>query len=370
MRNDRDRTWIEMHDKKALDLMQGWTGGTDDPLYAISSTGGKNYAWVFEDAIANLDADIASVKKSGKKYKLGKGVFTKAEIDELHYIRKALADALEGARGEGDMDEFTYAYFETALWSSNDESTPEGGEPLDENYGIGDFAPETRKEMIADAKDFQKRFGRLIESAGGDWGQAGHDFWLTRNEHGVGFWDGDWPEPQATELSDAARSYGECSLYVGDDGLIYGYGCGRSPRARAEAPRRRGPRRPSREGRYPKPPRPAPGPFVTPRARGRGRRASPQASARRQRRPVVIYLEDLVFHTPPRLQGPMIEVSYASDENGVVRRTVDRSDRTTSYEWASWDDFHGPFEPWNEEPPGAARAEWRPAEPSRRRGGA
>jgi len=24
--------------------------------------------------------------------------------------------------------------------------------------------------------------------------QAGHDFWLTRNGHGAGFWDGDWPE--------------------------------------------------------------------------------------------------------------------------------------------------------------------------------
>jgi hypothetical protein len=50
---------------------------------------------------------------------------------------------------------------------------------------------------------------------------AGHDFWLTRNGHGAGFWDGDWPEPLATVLTDAAHAFGELSPYVGDDGLIY-----------------------------------------------------------------------------------------------------------------------------------------------------
>jgi hypothetical protein len=214
---DRDIHWVDLHDKKAIKFMEGWWGGQDDPLYAIASSGG-NYAWVFEDAIANLESDLAKVKKSGKKYKLGKGTFTKAEIDELKYIRDALADALEGARGEGDMDEFTYAYFEAALWSSNDESDESGGDPLDQNYGIGDFAPEARKAMITDAKDFQKRFGKLIEdddprTTYGRWAQAGHDFWLTRNGHGVGFWEpGDWPK-HGDELSEAAKSYGECYLY-------------------------------------------------------------------------------------------------------------------------------------------------------------
>ena len=52
-------------------------------------------------------------------------------------------------------------------------------------------------------------------------GRAGHDFWLTRNHHGAGFWDGDWPEPQATALTDAAHAFGERNLYLGDDGRIY-----------------------------------------------------------------------------------------------------------------------------------------------------
>jgi len=125
------------------------------------------------------------------------------------------------------MDEFTQQYFETALWSSSDESDDQGGEPLDKNYDIRDFDPATRDKMIADCADFQERFGVLIDEGGGDYGLAGHDFWLTRNGHGAGFWDGDWPEPQATKLTNASKEYGEFYLYLGDpdeDGerLIYG----------------------------------------------------------------------------------------------------------------------------------------------------
>jgi len=99
--NERDERWIDFYDDEALKLMQGWTGGENDPLYAISSSGG-NYAWVFSDAIENLDADIESVKKIGRnKYQLGKGTFTKQEIDELRTIRDALAMALES----GGMEE-------------------------------------------------------------------------------------------------------------------------------------------------------------------------------------------------------------------------------------------------------------------------
>ncbi len=114
------------------------------------------------------------------------------------------------------MDAFTRQYFETALWSSTDESDDQGGEPLDKNYGVGDIADETRWQMIADCADFQKRFGHLYD----DSEQAGHDFWLSRNGHGTGFFDRD--TEHADELQTAAKSYGEFDLYVGDDGEIHG----------------------------------------------------------------------------------------------------------------------------------------------------
>lgn len=49
---------------------------------------------------------------------------------------------------------------------------------------------------------------------------AGHDFWLTRNGHGAGFWDrglGDL----GTRLAMSARAYGSQTLMLGHDGKIY-----------------------------------------------------------------------------------------------------------------------------------------------------
>jgi len=51
--------------------------------------------------------------------------------------------------------------------------------------------------------------------------QAAHDFWLTRNGHGAGFWDGDWPEPAASRLTALSKQFGQCDPYLGDDGQIY-----------------------------------------------------------------------------------------------------------------------------------------------------
>lgn len=130
------------------------------------------------------------------------------------------------------MDDFTEAYIRTALWSSNDESDESGGQPLDRNYGPEDIAPETLAKMAADCERFQAENAETLSAAietgevvcGPDFdemGRAGHDFWLTRNHHGAGFWDGDWPEPYATRLTDAAKAFRTVDLEVGDDGKIY-----------------------------------------------------------------------------------------------------------------------------------------------------
>ena len=115
------------------------------------------------------------------------------------------------------MDKFLQAYIVAALWSSTDESTPEGGDFLDANYGVDDLAPETLEKMKADCARFQAENAQDIK---GYEEQAGHDFWLTRCGHGAGFWDGDWPEV-GDRLTDACKTYPEVILYVGDDGLIY-----------------------------------------------------------------------------------------------------------------------------------------------------
>lgn len=44
--------------------------------------------------------------------------------------------------------------------------------------------------------------------------QTGHDFWLTRNGHGSGFWDRDHSETLSDELCDLSKSFGGYTLCI------------------------------------------------------------------------------------------------------------------------------------------------------------
>lgn len=134
------------------------------------------------------------------------------------------------------MDKFTRQFFETALWSSTDNSRDDGGDPLDKNYSITDIDPVSAAGLAAECADFQRDNADNLVAY--DLGTAGHDFWLTRNGHGAGFWDGDYDEPQATKLTKASKAYGGVDLYVGDDGVIYasGYEAPRTAKKNGRSP--------------------------------------------------------------------------------------------------------------------------------------
>ena len=129
------------------------------------------------------------------------------------------------------MDRMLAMYIRTALWSSTDESRPNGGDPLDDNYTADDIAPDTLARMREDCERFARENEATIVAVLGheprgareaiSWASIGHDLWLNRNGHGAGFWDGDYPEPQASALDRAAKRMGERHLYVGDDGKIH-----------------------------------------------------------------------------------------------------------------------------------------------------
>ncbi len=112
------------------------------------------------------------------------------------------------------LGEFTTAYVDCALWSSTDDN----GEPLDSMYTIDDIDPATLFRMTEDCEQFQANHEDDIAD---DVARAGHDFWLTRNGHGAGFWDGDWPKVIGERLTAAAHAWGEYNLYVGDDGCVH-----------------------------------------------------------------------------------------------------------------------------------------------------
>lgn len=111
------------------------------------------------------------------------------------------------------LEEFTAACIE-ALYctdTGDDEQPPSDA----------DLSEETRLDLEADCRSFWHRFGCYVVAAGMSEEQAGHDFWLTRNGHGTGFWDRGLPDPYGELLTNAAKDYGEFYVYLGDDGLIH-----------------------------------------------------------------------------------------------------------------------------------------------------
>ena len=114
------------------------------------------------------------------------------------------------------IDAFTLGYIECALWSSCDENDV----PLDDNYCIDDMAPAALAGCIEDCADFRSANSAALEASNLSDESAGHDFWLTRNGHGAGYWDRGLGAI-GTILSDAARVYGSVDFYVGDDGKVY-----------------------------------------------------------------------------------------------------------------------------------------------------
>lgn len=104
------------------------------------------------------------------------------------------------------LDTFTKAYIQCAVWSEGEDFTED------------DLSPDTLNEIVEDCRNFQTDYAEDIE---GREEQAGHDFYLTRNRHGAGFWDGNWPEDVGKRLTEAAHVYGTFQLYYGDDGKLY-----------------------------------------------------------------------------------------------------------------------------------------------------
>ncbi len=88
------------------------------------------------------------------------------------------------------LDIFTAAYCEAVDFTE----TGESGQPP----AGTEWHPWAEIEARDDCEDF------LAELSPAVWAyitrdtetlqRAGHDFWLTRQGHGAGFWDGDWPD--------------------------------------------------------------------------------------------------------------------------------------------------------------------------------
>lgn len=143
-----------------------------------------------------------------------------------------------------DFERFLSGYIECALWCGViDERTEcpecEGdgcdecddgtisepgqaytGDDLDES----DLDDDAREQIERDARDFWDANLGNLNACGLDPEQCGHDFWLTRNRHGAGFWDrkhrGVTEDMALDRLTDASHVYGEVTLVLGDSGKV------------------------------------------------------------------------------------------------------------------------------------------------------
>jgi len=108
------------------------------------------------------------------------------------------------------------SYLGTMLWSSSDGDL----EHLDEKYDLEDISLKTVKQAIKDCKDFRLKADRYVYAEKMSLEQIGHDFWLTRNGHGAGFWDRDLGK-LGDDLTKICEQFNERYAYVGGDNKIY-----------------------------------------------------------------------------------------------------------------------------------------------------
>lgn len=113
------------------------------------------------------------------------------------------------------MNQITQGYLECAIWADLPEEEEFDGT-------IYDFSAESQIKAWNDIMVFcaelqdKKLFDSLLEVS--DLDQIGHDFWLTRNGHGTGFWDRNYGE-LGEKVSEVARKFGECHVFVNNNKL-------------------------------------------------------------------------------------------------------------------------------------------------------
>ncbi|MCZ8103998.1 MAG: hypothetical protein O9972_39655 [Burkholderiales bacterium] len=167
---------------------------------------------------------------------------------------------IENVADWNDLDSFVQGYIEALFFTETEPGTSredrmttrgtvrqkwaravEEGQHHDMpgDYGPSDLAPCALERIKADCAAFQMTaawlaFAAWRDAGGDDSGtgepaddeQAGRDLWFTRNGHGVGFWcrDAHHYGPHQDALSSACgwrTAFGECDVYVGDDGKVY-----------------------------------------------------------------------------------------------------------------------------------------------------
>ncbi len=103
---------------------------------------------------------------------------------------------------EDAFESFYQGYVACLLWT----------EGVDAGNSL-DLTESLRRESHTDCRNFFRDYAPLF---GTNYEQAGHDFWLSRNGHGTGFFDRDY-DGFENQLQEAARRYGSVYVYYDEN---------------------------------------------------------------------------------------------------------------------------------------------------------
>lgn len=158
-----------------------------------------------------------------------KGFILVSEATHLQLERAAKRAKIRAER----VERMAGGYLTAALWSSGGEPHPETGEEL-ESLEEFEPSPELRAHALRTCGHFYDRnmtdlaafvdlYPSRVSTEYDPWEAAGHDLWLTRAGHGVGFWDRGMGRV-GKRLSDEcgfSKPFDNVDVYLGDDLLVY-----------------------------------------------------------------------------------------------------------------------------------------------------
>ena len=128
------------------------------------------------------------------------------------------------------LEKMVQGYLECALWSTHAhlEEGEENPQTWDaHNYAVSDISEKGMKQATEDCAAFLEEALPLLtheekrDTPRYSWEEyLGHNFWLTREGHGVGFWDGRYENGDA--LTKLCKPWGNASdsMMLNDDGEI------------------------------------------------------------------------------------------------------------------------------------------------------
>ncbi len=143
------------------------------------------------------------------------------------------------------LSDRTVHYLKTILWAETvnlpcieedlvdgkmdvDEDHPMHGikecTPLDDHFEYSDFTEAALRKAETEVSAWFKYledeglYDLTREYAGDD--TIAHDFWLTRNGHGCGYFDGDYGDTLGDTLDKACESHKKQNVWINEDGTL------------------------------------------------------------------------------------------------------------------------------------------------------